>query len=432
MSAMSRRTLLTTTAGAAAGLAVAGCGSMDGSSSRSAPDTRRSGDHSSASGQKPQRTVRLIGDGSTADTGPQPNQPVVDRLEPGQTPPQFVVFSWDGAGEIGNGLFPRFRKLADDHGAKMTFNLSGIYLLPEAKKYQYAPPNGPLGASDIGYLADDHIRMTLDNLRQSWNSGHEIATHFNGHFCAGTGSVGRWTPADWKSEIDQAVAFVTQWKTNTGWHDEEPLPFDYARNLVGGRTPCLLGQDNLLPTAAAIGWRYDTSNPGGDQIWPDRMQGLWNFPLQLIPFPGHSFEVLSMDYNMLANQSHAATRSDPLNYPGWRSQATASYVAGFQRAYETNRAPFYIGNHFEDWNGGIYMDAVEESFKYIVSLGYKDVRLVSFQQLSDWLDAQDPALLAKLRELEVGEQPPGGWRQFLGQVPASEATGNTAAATAAT
>jgi hypothetical protein len=432
MSAMSRRTLLTTTAGAAAGLAVAGCGAKDGGSSSSPPGSRRQGDHSNASGQKAQQTVRLIGDGSTADTGPQPNQPVVDRLEPGQTPPQFVVFSWDGAGEIGNGLFPRFRKLADDHGAKMTFNLSGLYLLPEDKKLQYAPPNSPLGASDIGYLADEHIRMTLDNLRQAWTAGHEIATHFNGHFCAGTGSVARWTPADWKSEIDQAVTFVTQWKTNTGWHDEDPLPFDYAKNLIGGRTPCLLGQDNLLPTAAALGWRYDTSNPGGDQIWPDKMQGLWNFPLQLIPFPGHSFEVLSMDYNMLANQSHAATKSDPRNYPGWRSQATASYVAGFQRAYETNRAPFYIGNHFEDWNGGIYMDAVEGAFQHIVSLGYKDVRLVSFQQLSDWLDAQDPAILAKLRELEVGQQPPGGWKEFLGQVPASEATGSTAPATAAT
>jgi len=423
MSAISRRALLTTTAGAAAGLAVAGCGAAGGGK-QGAPRAQRTGEHSGASGARaPAKTVRLIGDGSTADTGPQPNQPVVDRLEPGQTPPQFVVFSWDGAGEVGNGLFPRFRKLADDHGATMTFNLSGLYLLPEDKKLMYAPPNGPLGASDIGYLSDEHIRMTLDNLRQAWTAGHEIATHFNGHFCAGSGSVSRWTPADWKSEIDQAVAFVTQWKTNTGWYDEEPLPFDYAKNLIGSRTPCLLGQDNLLPTAAAIGWRYDTSNPGGDQIWPSKRMGVWDYPLQLIPFPGHSFEVLSMDYNMLANQSHAATSSDPRNYPGWRSQATASYIAGFQRAYETNRAPFFIGNHFEEWNGGIYMDAVEETLKHIAAQGYKDVRMVSFQQLTDWLDAQDPALLDKLRTLEVGEQPPGGWKEFLGQVPASTATG---------
>ncbi|WP_329135231.1 hypothetical protein OG552_21200 [Streptomyces sp. NBC_01476] len=413
MSALSRRTLLTTAAGAAAGVAAAGCGAPTGGKAAGpAPGVRKTGEKSSAN-HEPARTVTLIGDGSTASTGAQPNQPVIDRLEPGQTPPQFVIFSWDGAGEVGNGLFPRFRKLAADHGAHMTFFLSGLYLLPEAKKLAYAPPNSPLGASDIGYLTDEHLRMTLDNVRQAWLDGHEIGTHFNGHFCAGTGSVGRWTPADWKSEIDQAKAFVTSWKTNTGWHDQDPLPFDYEKELIGGRTPCLLGQDNLLPTAKALGWRYDASSPGGNQTWPVKRDGIWDFPLQLIPFPGHTFEVLSMDYNMLANQSHAATSSDPRNYPYWRSQATASYVAGFQRAYETNRAPFFIGNHFEQWNGGIYMDAVEEAFKHIASLGQKDVRMVSFRQFVDWLDAQDPAVVARLQELEVGEQPPGGWAEFL-------------------
>ena len=161
------------------------------------------------------------------------------------------------------------------------------------------------------------------------------------------------------------------------------------------------------------------------------MLGVWNFPLQLIPFPGHTFEVLSMDYNMLANQSHAATSSDPRNYQGWRSQATASYIAGFQRAYETNRAPFYIGNHFEEWNGGLYMDAVEDAFKHIAAQGYKDVRMVSFRQFADWLDAQDPALLDRLRDLEVGEQPQGGWQEFLGDVPSSDANGASPSADAA-
>ncbi|SHN21723.1 polysaccharide deacetylase family protein [Actinacidiphila paucisporea] len=409
MSGMSRRSLLTTTAGAAAGLAVAGCGT-----GKKSGGGERTGEPSGASGaHAPAKTVKLIGDGSTAYTGDQPHQPAVERLEPGQTPPQFVIFSWDGAGEVGTGLFPRFRKLAADHGVSMTFFLSGLYLLPEDKKLEYDPPNSPLGASDIGYLADDHLRMTLDNVRQAWQEGHEIGTHFNGHFCAGPGSVGRWTPADWKSEIDQARTFVTTWKTQTGWQDEDPLPFDYDKELIGARTPCLLGQDQWLPTAAALGFRYDASSPGGNQIWPAKKQGLWDLPLQLIPFPGHSFEVLSMDYNMLANQSHAATSSDPRNYPYWREQATASYIAGFERAYQTNRAPYYIGNHFEQWNGGIYMDAVENAFKYIATAGHDDVRIVSFRQFVDWLDAQDPAVLDRLRRLEVGQAPSQGWKDFM-------------------
>ncbi|MER5729620.1 hypothetical protein ABT084_14985 [Streptomyces sp. NPDC002138] len=398
--------------GTLAAMGIAGCGAGSGSGAEDA----RMGNGSGKAGPAPSggaaHPVKPIGDGSTADTGPQPNQPAKPvPLQPGETPPQFVVFSWDGAGEIGNGLFPRFLKLAKDHHAGMTFFLSGLYLLPESKRDLYRPPNNPVGASDIGFLKDENVRNTLKCVRQAWLDGHEIGTHFNGHFCGGSGSVANWTPQDWRSEIDQAVSFVTNWRTNTGFTDLEPLPFDYAKELVGARTPCLLGQDQLLPTAAKLGWRYDASSPGGVQAWPEKKEGVWDLPLQSMPFPGHSFEVLSMDYNILANQSKNTTRGVPSNYPAWRSQAAAAYQGGFRRAYETNRAPLFIGNHFEDWNGGIYMDAVEEALKSMADKS--DVRLVSFRQFTDWLDVQDPKVLAKLRGLAPGQPPTGGWKSFL-------------------
>ncbi|PWI45551.1 hypothetical protein [Streptomyces sp. ICBB 8177] len=409
MRSMTRRGMLALTAGAAVG-AAAGC-SAGGTSKSKAGGTPAGRPNGPA-----QPAGTPIGDGSTSYTGAQPYQPVAERLEPGQTPPQFVIFSWDGAGELDNGLFARFRQLAQDHDAKMTFFLSGLYCLPESKKHLYRPPNNPVGASAIGYFKDEHIKMTLEQVRLAWLEGHEIGTHFNGHFCDGTGTVGNWTSAQWESEIQQAVDFVTQWKTNTGFTDVETLPFDYRKELIGGRTPCLLGQNQWLPTAKKMGFRYDASSPGGLQIWPSKKHDIWDLPLQAIPFPGHDFEVLSMDYNMLANQSHAATKSDPSNYPGWRDQATASYIAGFERAYQTNRAPFYIGNHFEQWNGGIYMDAVENALKHISAQGKKDVRMVSFHQYVNWLDAQDPRLLAKLRTLNVGEKPTEGWSEFTRNV----------------
>ncbi|MYT72054.1 MULTISPECIES: hypothetical protein [unclassified Streptomyces] len=410
---VSRRGLIGMGAGAAAAAALAGCGSGSGD----APSTVRGESHKPGHpGAPKQPSVKPIGDGSTAYTGKQPRQPrAPEKLEPGQKPPQFVIFSWDGAGEVGNGLFPRFLKLAEDHGAHMTFFLSGLYLLPESKKRLYHPPNNAVGASDIGYLTDEHIKATLKYTRQAWLEGHEIGTHFNGHFCVGSGTVANWTPEQWRSEIDQAKSFVQNWRTNSGWTDLPPLPFDYDKELAGGRTPCLLGQDNLLPTARELGWRYDASSPGGRQRWPEKRMGVWDLPLQAVPFPGRSFEVLSMDYNMLANQSHNSTRAPSYNYPGWRKQSTAAYIAGFDRAYRTNRAPFFIGNHFEEWNGGIYMDAVEEAFKHIAATAEKDsdVRLVSFRQFVDWLDVQDPEVLDKLRTLDVGQRPAQGWRTFL-------------------
>jgi peptidoglycan/xylan/chitin deacetylase (PgdA/CDA1 family) len=393
-----------------AAAALTGCGSG------TTPAVSTSSPGHSPSGSPKRPAARPIGDGSTAYTGKQPRQPAApERLEPGQTPPQFVVFSWDGAGEVGNGLFPRFLELAREHDVRMTFFLSGLYLLPESKKRLYHPPNNPVGASDIGYLTDDHVKQTLKCVHQAWLDGHEIGTHFNGHFCAGSGSVANWTPAQWRSEIDQAKSFVKQWRTNTGWTDLPSLPFDYDKELVGGRAPCLLGQPNLLPTARELGWRYDASSPGGVQRWPEKKQGVWDLPLQAVPFPGHSFEVLSMDYNMLANQSVNTTRAPAHNYPGWRRQATDAYIAGFQRAYTTNRAPFFIGNHFEEWNGGIYMDAVEGALKHIAAQAEKnkDVRLVSFRQFVDWMDAQDPAVLDKMRTLDVGQKPAQGWAKLL-------------------
>ncbi|MER6843936.1 hypothetical protein [Streptomyces platensis] len=403
MRAISRRNLLGMGVGAAVAPVVDGCSSPN-------PDAGANKQRV----KNVQARPKLIGDGSTAHSGVQPHQPKSpERLEPGQTPPQFVVFSWDGAGEVGNGLFPRFLRLARDHGAAMTFFLSGVYLLPESQKHLYEPPNNPQGASDIGYLSDDHIKETLRYVREAWLDGHEIGTHFNGHFCSGRGAVRHWSPQEWQSEIDQVMDFVTKWRTHTGFTDLEPLPFDYRQELVGSRTPCLLGQKNLLPTARELGWRYDASSPGGVQMWPKKKMGLWNFPLQQIPFPGHSFEVLSMDYNILANQSKNSTKAPPVNYPGWRQQATDAYISGFRRAYETNRAPFFVGNHFEQWNGGIYMDAVEEAIKHIANEQNRDVHLVSFRQFTDWIDAQDPEVLSKLQRIPVGQRPAGGWKSYL-------------------
>lgn len=417
MSPISRRTLLGAAASALTLGATAGCGQNDGSpgSGAGGPVSGEPIGSTLTATPSPSQSstaLRLIGDGSTADTGAQPHQPTPQKLQPGETPPQFVVFSWDGAGELDDQLFSRFRGLATQYNASMTFFLSGIYALPAAKKRLYAPPQHPIGASAIGYLSDAHIHATLQQVRLAWLDGHEIGTHFNGHFCGSTG-VGRWSADEWRSEIRQAVQFVSQWKTNTGFTDLEPLPFDYTKELTGGRTPCLEGQRNLLPAAAELGWTYDASSPGGLQIWPAKVHGgkIWDFPLQSIPFPGHSFEVLSMDYNMMANQSNSSPNGDPAKRSFWRTQAHQSYLAGFNRAYQSNRAPFFIGNHFETWNGGIYMDAVESALKEIA--GHPDVRLVSFRQLVDWLEAQDPAVLGKLRTLNPGQAPRGGWPEFL-------------------
>ncbi|WP_073809735.1 hypothetical protein [Kitasatospora sp. CB01950] len=350
--------------------------------------------------------VKVLGDGSTSDTGPQPNQLKIEKLKPGEKPPQFVVFSWDGALENDDHLFSRFRKLAKENNASMTFFLTGIYLLPEAKHGLYRPPQHDPGSAAISFPTGEHVKETLEQLRLAWQDGNEIGTHFNGHFCGAKGG-GDWSTDEWRSEIEQAVSFVTNWRTNTGFTQEAPLPFDFRKELAGGRAPCLEGQKNLLTVAKELGWRYDASSPGEFQVWPSKAGGVWNFPLQLIPFGNK--QVLSMDFNFLANQSGDSTQGDPKKYTSWEKQTREGYLDGFSRVYNGSRAPLFIGNHFETWNGGIYMQAIEDVMKQVCKK--QDVRCVSFKELSDWLDAQDPKVLDQLRRLDPAQAP--DWPTYL-------------------
>ncbi|MBL1085682.1 hypothetical protein JK359_27580 [Streptomyces actinomycinicus] len=362
----------------------------------------------------PGSVFRPIGDGSTAYTGSQPNLSSPERLKPGQKPPQFVVFSWDGAGEDSQKLFSHFRKVAKENNATMTYFLSGVYMLPEEKRDLYKPPQHSPGRSDIGFNDEQGIADTLEQVRQAWLEGNEIGTHFNGHFCGPDGGVGTWSVDEWKSEIAQAKKFVKSWKSNAGLK-ADPLPFDYDKELIGGRTPCLEGQKNFMKAARELGFRYDSSGVD-DQVWPEKKRGLWDLSMQLVPFPGHTYEQLTMDYNFMVNQSGTETQGDPDMFDYWGDQMRDGLLKGFYRAYDGNRAPLIIGNHFESWNGGTYMRAVEDVVKEVC--GKPDVRCVSFRQLADWLDAQDPRVLAKLRTLNVGEAPRQGWASFLSGRPA--------------
>lgn len=385
-----------------------GCGdSSDGSGGESGRQHNEGQAEEQQPGDKPQRP-RVIGDGSTAFTGVQPNQPKAKKLAPGEKPPQFVVFSWDGAGEDSKKLFSHFRDIGKRYDAQMTYFLSGLYLLPEAEASRYSPPGREPGASDIGYLKDENVKATLDQVRGAWKDGSEIGTHFNGHFC-GPNGVDSWSVDDWKSEIQQAKWFVKNWKSTTGWKDADALPFDYEQELVGGRTPCLEGRENVVKAAKDMGFRYDSSG-SGFQVWPKKKGGLWDLPLQMVPMPGRAFETISMDYNFMVNQS-GPTSGDAAKHPMWQKQMRDGLLQGFERAHQGNRAPMVVGNHFNGWNGGIYMKAVEDVIKTVCVKD--DVRCVSFRQLADWLDAQDPAVLEKLRGLGVGEKPAGDWKKFL-------------------
>ncbi|MFJ5549277.1 hypothetical protein [Streptomyces sp. NPDC093225] len=399
-------------------LGVAGCSSSEPAKRPAAghPGAGAGGRPGAPAAPAPGSVLRLLGDGSTSYTGGQPNVALPEKLKPGEKPPQFVVFSWDGAGEDSQKLFSHFREVGKKYHARMTYFLSGVYMLPEEKRDLYTAPQHDPGRSDIGFGDLQGIKDTAEQLRGAWLEGNEVGTHFNGHFCGPDGGVGTWSVEEWKSEINQAKSFVKSWKTNSGLKEEKALPFDYDKELIGARTPCLEGQKNFMLAAKTMGFRYDSSGIS-KQVWPKKTEGLWDVPLQLVPMPGRAFETLSMDYNYLVNQSGTTTQGDPSQHEYWGDQMRDGLLKAFDRTYRGNRAPLIIGNHFESWNGGTYMRAVEETIKSVCT--QPDVRCVPFKELVDWLDVQDPKALERLRTLDVGEAPKDGWPTFMTKGPAA-------------
>jgi hypothetical protein len=317
-------------------------------------------------------------------------------------PPQFLVVSFDGSG--GTQLWPYWRDVARRAHAHFTFFVSGVYLLAEDRRGLYHPPEHSAGYSAIGFAqpfdgltAEARVGETLRQIGLAYREGNEIGTHFNGHFCAPVPeSVGDWTSADWRQELDQFRTLMFDASKNNGLEPAVRLPFGPGE-VTGERTPCLEGKlPALLPVLAERGFRYDASRIAPLGSWPYRLQGgVWEFPLQLIPFVGHTYPVVSMDYNFFYNQTLAG-----LSPAVSEQQAHDSLWRAFLETYHGNRAPLSFANHFETWQDWAYDKALARVV--VQACGLPEVRCVSFRELADWLEAQ-PA--ARLKRYELGRFP---------------------------
>lgn len=311
-------------------------------------------------------------------------------------PPQFVVVSFDGSAD--DDLLTHWRHLATATGARFTFFLSGTYLLLRANAARYQAPRHGAGVSDIGFFPVPHgmdpaeeLTALVRHLGDAYLEGHEVGTHYNGHFCGRSlRAVGAWGAEDWRSELDQFDSFLDDVGANNGLAG---LRFPFASaTVIGGRTPCLEGDFTILyPELAGRGFRYDASASAIEGTWPTRRLGLWSFPLHAIPLAGRRMRVLSMDYNLYFNQTGA--RPAPADQvPAIRAQALKTYRDYFAASYTGSRAPISIGHHFTRWNGGAYVDALTTLVTEMATT--PEVQLVTYRTLCDWLDARAPEELA--------------------------------------
>lgn len=328
---------------------------------------------------------------------PEP-QPAADLPVPaaGTQPAQVVVVSVDGGCETGDGTIRRLMDVGAGVQGRFTFFLSGLCLLPDDAKEQYQAPGREPGVSDIPFASPELVAERIRVFSDMYRAGHEIGTHFLGHFC-GPGGVDTWNAADWTSEINQAKTLLDTWPQNnpqvTG---VDPLPFN-SSVFAGDRTPCLEGARPAMHEAfVKAGFRYDASDPG-TLVWPRKEpSGLWQFPLPALKLEGTDKWVLSMDYNLLVNQTDGETDVAPEECPAVEEQTYQTFMAALEGVYYGNRAPLILGTHLNDWVCNAYVNSLER-FITDANARHPDVRFVSFQDLANWLEAMDPAQLAALQ-----------------------------------
>lgn len=69
----------------------------------------------------------------------------------------------------------------------------------------------------------------------------------------------------------------------------------------------------------------------------------------------------------------------------------------FDQAYNGNRAPLVIANHFNDWNGNAFNPAAADFMTEVCA--HPDTYCATYSDVTAWMQLQDPALLAGWQNL---------------------------------
>ena len=316
------------------------------------------------------------------------------KLAEGHLPPQFIIFSFDGAGD--HAKWQEFMDAAAPTDSRFNAFLTGLYLLSDDNAGLYAGPGHESGESSVGFGGTEaEIAQRIKDLNKAYAAGHEIGTHYNGHFCSGVEpSGGVWTTADWNDELDQFFGFLKDYKANNPDADLPALKVP-ASAIKGGRTPCLEGQwDQLVPAWKSHKMTYDSSMnaPASGVYWPQKVDGIWEFYMPYVYSPGFGGMVVNMDYNMWVKYNGGA--DEPETAPDLREKVYQTYKFIYDQAYNGNRAPVLIANHFNDWNGDSFNPAV---LKFMHDYcGKPNTICTTYSDVIAWMDAQDPDYLQGL------------------------------------
>lgn len=277
--------------------------------------------------------------------------------EPGQDSvkvdrPQYVLISFDNSNGIAE--WKRSRALAAKTGAKFTYFLSCVFLIPKDRRSSYvAPEHGP-GKSNIGFAPSrEDVAERLGQIWAARGEGHEIGSHACGHFDGKD-----WTKADWMAEFRAFRTTLANAYEANGIAGEPAGWRDFANTGIKGfRAPYLSTGPGLYQALAAKGFAYDASGVSRGPELPDRARTVARFALPQIPEGPAERRVIAMDYNLFVRHSGGFERSDDDGV--FEERTYRAFHKALDREMAGDRTPLQLGFHFTQMNGGAYWRALE-------------------------------------------------------------------------
>ncbi len=347
-----------------------------------------------------------VGTAVTASPGGVPGGFVPTKLRPGQKAPQFIVVSFDGVGW--HEKWQYWRDIAAKVPFRFTGFLTGVYLLSDATKDKYQGPGHGVGKSSVGWNSPSDLPVEIADLNQAYRDGDEIASHFNGHFCAGDDPSGKdWSTSSWNNELDQFFALMKNVRANNNLPAADKLAFGPGE-VIGERTPCLEGTpEALYPALTAHHMTYDSSFTRRGVSWPTQSHQykIWQFGMAEFPVHGTSHFQITMDYNFYFSQrGGSSTGVTPAQSARDSAQVQATYQDMYNATSAGNRAPLMLGNHFNQWNNSAYSQALGKFL--LANCAKPDTHCVSFRDLIAWMNIQNPAVLHQLQQQAPEMGPP--------------------------
>jgi len=327
------------------------------------------------------------------------------KLKPGQKPPQFIVVSFDGVGW--HEKWQYWANIAKQVPLRFTGFLTGLYLLDEQHKMTYNAPEHGRGKTSLGsWNSSADVVQEIRDLNAAWQRGDEIGTHFNGHFCSDNPPGGNdWSTADWNSELDQFFSFLSGYAKIDDLPNAPKLQVP-ARSIRAERTPCLEGKPaQLFPALRGHGFDVDSSVTRRGLSWPVKQDGIWQMGMSTFPLHGTNHFVTTMDYNMWYTQENVSTSVPPAQSKRDGDQVLNTYLDMYHAAYQGNRAPLILGNHFESWNNNAYTTALGKFALQVC--GQPDTYCVPFRDVVSWMSVQSPATIARLQSQTPELNAPG-------------------------